>query len=74
MDGSGQDPGSRQEHEFESHRIEYQTKNKCQPAQDGQGSRMALRHTAEHVFNHGSYSFLPIRVLSFATRGLLLRT
>lgn len=74
MDGSGQDPGSRQEHKFKTDRIDNQPKNKCQPAEDGQGNRMTLGHSEEHVFHHGSYSFPPILVSILAARVLLLRT
>jgi len=74
MDGSGQDPGSRQEHKFETDWIDNQAKYKCQPANDGQGNRMTLCHSEEHVFHHSSYSFPPILVSSLAARVLLLRT
>ena len=73
-DGSGQDPGSRQKHKFETDWFDNQTDHKCQPAKNGQGNRMNMSHSEEHVFRHSSYSFPPLRGSSLTARGLLRRT
>ena len=73
-DSSGQDPGSRQKHKFETNWLNNQTDHKCQPAKNSQGNRMNMSHSEKHVFHHCSYSFPPLRVSSLAAKGVLLRT